>query len=179
MPDYWVFWLMLSFLLGGALIYDLAARRIPNWLILIGLIGGLGINLYDAGVSSLGHSLLGAAAGLAIMLPLYLLRAMGAGDTKLMAAVGAFLGPLQVAGAALLTFVAGGVLSLAAALCTGSLARVLGNLRLMGTVAASGRAAGLSLRDVSTTGRLPYAIAIAVGTALQVWLASRGHWIFS
>ncbi len=112
------------------------------------------------------------------MLPLYLLRAMGAGDAKLMAAVGAFLGPTQVAGAALLTFVAGGVLSLLAALWSGSLTKVIGNLRLMGMVAVSPRHAGLSLRDVQTTGRLPYAIAITVGTGLQVWLAAQGGWPF-
>jgi len=103
---------------------------------------------------------------------------MGAGDVKLMAAIGAFLGPMQILGAALLTFVAGGVLSLIAALWSRSFSRVLGNLRLMGMVAMYGRSTGLSLKDVQTTGRLPYAIAIASGTCLQVWLAARGGWIF-
>lgn len=188
MFSYWIFCLLLACLLGLALGYDLAARRIPNWLVLAGLMAGVGYSLFASsamgnGAPSLGapgvvKSLLGALTGIAIMLPLYLLRAMGAGDAKLMAAVGAFLGPMQVAGAALLTFVAGGILSLLAALWSGSLARALGNLRLMGTVALSGRAAGISLRDVATTGRLPYAIAITSGTGLQLWLAARGGWIF-
>lgn len=103
---------------------------------------------------------------------------MGAGDVKLMAAVGAFLGPLPVIGAALLTFVSGGVLSLAVALWSRSLGRVLNNLRLMGMVALTGRATGFALRDVETTGRLPYALAIAVGTGLQLWLATQGSWPF-
>lgn len=181
-------WLTLGCLLGLALSYDIAQRRIPNWLVLAGLITGIGCNLYVASAMltpppnsmwlALENSLLGSIAGLAILLPLYALRAMGAGDAKLMAAVGAFLGPTQVAGAALLTFVAGGVLSLLAAIWSGSLAKVFGNLRLMYMVAVAGRAAGVSLRDVQTTGRLPYAIAIALGTGLQVWLAARGGWPF-
>lgn len=188
MLSYWIFWLLLASLLGLALGYDVATRRIPNWLVLAGLIAGVGYSLFASsaignGAPSVGapgvvKSLFGALTGIAIMLPLYLLRAMGAGDAKLMAAVGAFLGPMQVAGAALLTFVAGGILSLLAALWSRSLVRVLGNLRMMSMVALSGRASGLSLRDVATTGRLPYAIAIASGTGLQLWLAARGGWVF-
>lgn len=181
MSNNWQFWLLLSCLLGLALGYDIARRRIPNWLVLAGLVAGLGLGFFAAPGGAwlgLGKALLGALTGFAIMLPLYLLRAMGAGDVKLMAALGAFLGPLPVLGAVLLSFAAGGVLSLVAALCSGSLLRVLANLRLMAMVAASGRAAGLSLRDVQTTGRLPYAIAIAIGTGLQLWLAARGGWIF-
>lgn len=184
----WSFCLSLAGLLGLALGYDLATRRIPNWLVLAGLIAGVGWSLFlgsttggqaseGAGVG-LAKSLLGALTGLAIMLPLYFLHAMGAGDAKLMAAIGTFLGPMQVLGAALLTFVAGGLLSLIAALGSGSLPRVLGNLRLMGMAAVSGRASGMSLRDVPTTGRLPYTIAITVGTGLQLWLAARGGWPF-
>lgn len=188
MLNNWLFTVLLTCLLALALAYDAAHRRIPNWLVLTGLLAGIGYSFFAGqaagefipgnGRLGLSGSLLGALAGLAIMLPLYALRTMGAGDVKLMAAIGAFLGPMQVLGAALLTFVAGGVLSLIVALWSGSLARVLGNLRLMGMVAVSGRSAGLSLKDVQTTGRLPYAIAIAIGTGLQVWLAARGGWIF-
>lgn len=178
-------YVLLACLLGLALTYDIGRRRIPNWLVVTGLIAGLvyslvatngiGSSLSAVGAGALGNALLGAAIGLLIMLPLYLLHAMGAGDAKLMAAVGTFLGPQQVAGAALLTFVVGGALSLLAALSSGSLSRVLSNLRLMGMVLVSG-ASGLKLRDVQTTGRLPYSIAIALGTGLQLWLATRNNW---
>ena len=169
---------MLACLLGLALWYDVASRRIPNWLTVAGLLAGLGFSsLIPNGIGP-GSSLLGAVTGFAVLLPLYLLRAMGAGDVKLMAAVGAFLGPNPALGAALLTFAAGGVLSLTVALWSRSLIRVLNNLRLMGMVVLIGRSSGIAMRDVQTTGRLPYALAIAVGTGLQLWMATQGSWPF-
>lgn len=161
-----------------ALAYDITSRRIPNWLTGGGLLVGLGIGFLTPEGIGPGNSLLGALAGFAALLPLYLLRAMGAGDVKLMAAVGAFLGPLPTLGAALLTFVSGGLLSLTVAIWSKSMSRVLNNLRLMGMVALMGRSSGMEMRDVQTTGRLPYALAIAVGTGLQLWLATQGSWPF-
>ena len=178
MTDNWLSFSAFACLLGLALWLDVARRRIPNWLVGAGLLAGLGISILIPDGIGTGSSLLGAVTGFAILLPLYLLRAIGAGDVKLMAAVGAFLGPLPVVGAALLTFVSGGVLSLTVALCSKSMSRVLNNLRLMGMVALMGRSSGMAIRDVQTTGRLPYALAIAVGTGLQLWLATQGSWPF-
>ena len=169
---------MLACLLGLALGYDIASRRIPNWLVGMGLLAGLSFGLIDHAGMGAGNSLLGAFAGFAIMLPLHLLRAMGAGDVKLMASVGAFLGPMPTLGAALLTFMAGGVLSLIVALWSGSMRRVLANLQLMGMLALTDHSSGLSPHDVQTTGRLPYALAIAAGTGLQIWLATLEGWPF-
>ena len=165
-------------LLSLALCHDIASRRIPNWLVGAGLLAGLWVSFLTHSGIGPGSSLLGAVVGFAVLLPLYLLRAMGAGDVKLMAAVGAFLGPIPALGAALLTFAAGGVLSLTVALWSKSMSRVLDNLRLMGMVALIGRSSGMSVRDVQTTGRLPYALAIAIGTGLQLWLAAQGSWPF-
>ena len=117
---------MLAALLAAALWHDLRTRRIPNQLVLWGTLAGLALNsfmpsgsgLFDPSFGGLGlpQALAGAAAGLALLLPMYLLRALGAGDVKLMAMCGAFLGPDAVLEAALLTFLCGGVLALAAAL---------------------------------------------------------------
>ena len=178
MIGFWIFSMLLACLLGLALWHDIASRRIPNWLTGAGLLAGVGLGFLHLNGIGTGSSLLGAIVGFLVLLPLHLLRAMGAGDVKLMAAVGAFLGPLPVIGAVLLTFAAGGVLSLIVALWSKSMSRVLNNLRLMGMVAFTGRAAGVALRDVETTGRLPYALAIAVGTGLQLWLATQGSWPF-
>ncbi|HLO61699.1 MAG TPA: A24 family peptidase [Azonexus sp.] len=180
MPLPWTFLTLLGSLLVTAIAFDVAKRRIPNWLILAGLTAGIACSLRGAPAEpSSAGSLLGAFTGLIIMLPLYALRTIGAGDAKLMAAVGSFLGPLPVLGAALLTFVAGGVLALAAALRSDSQGRVLSNLRQIGQVLASERSDSVSLSDVPTTGQLPYAVAISTGTALQLLLATRSSWIFT
>ena len=178
MINQWPCWMILSCLLGLALWYDISSRRIPNWLVGMGFLAGVCFSLIGHNGIGIKDSLLGAIAGFSVMLPLYLLRAMGAGDVKLMAAVGAFLGPMPTLGVALLTFMAGGVLSLVVALWSRSLMAVLANLRLMGMVALSEHASGLSIRDVQTTGRLPYALAIATGTGLQIWLATLEGWPF-
>ena len=90
-------------------IYDLRYRRIPNWLVLVGLVLGFGLNTFLFGLSGLGLSLKGMGLALLIYFPLYLLRAMGAGDAKLMAAVGAIFGPGNWIMLFMVTAVLGGV----------------------------------------------------------------------
>jgi len=76
-----------------AAIFDFRFRRIPNWLNLSGVVLGFGLNVLFFHA----HGALAATEGMllatAVYLPLYLLRGMGAGDVKLMAAVGALAGP--------------------------------------------------------------------------------------
>jgi prepilin peptidase CpaA len=173
-------------LLGIACWRDVLSRRIPNTLVVVGLALGLffqaaapaGSGLFHpTHVGSLGliSALLGAAAGLGLLLPLYMLRAMGAGDVKLMAMVGAWLGASGVVWATLFTLIAGGVLSIAVMLATRSSRQVFSNLHAMLAPAivnpslSSVTAAGAR----KTTGRLPYAFAIAAGTALEILR----HWL--
>ena len=87
-------------ILAGAVVFacgagwtDLRWRRIPNWLTVPALMIGLIANTVVAGWSGLKASLLGAALGLALLLPFVLLRSLGAGDWKLAGALGAFTGP--------------------------------------------------------------------------------------
>src|SRR4051812_4812829 len=72
---------------------DIRSRIVPNWLIVAGLICGFGINAALTGWHGVLMSLLGFALALLIYVPLFLLRAMGGGDVKLMAAIGALVGP--------------------------------------------------------------------------------------
>ncbi len=74
---------------------DLREHRVPNVLILGVLVGGLLFSLFDGGLQSIAGALLGAMTGL-VLLPMYLARAMGAGDVKLLVACGMFLGPWGV-----------------------------------------------------------------------------------
>jgi prepilin peptidase CpaA len=179
----------LAGLLTAAVWHDVRTRRIPNRLVLGGAVAGLafqallpaGAGLFAAPFGALGllDGLAGLGLGLALLLPMYMLGAMGAGDVKLMAMCGAFLGPRDVLGAALLTLIAGGVLGLAVALGSGRLGQVLSNLRqllLHALVrAGTGGTARLDAPPVPT-GKLAYAIAIAAGTALQLALARIPAW---
>ena len=72
---------------------DLRSRRIPNWLTVSGLVIGIVANTAVGGWGGLKTSLLGAAVGLALLLPFVLLRSLGAGDWKLAGSLGAFAGP--------------------------------------------------------------------------------------
>jgi prepilin peptidase CpaA len=73
---------------------DSHTRRIPNWLTVSGLFAGIGVNSYFRGWHGATASLEGIGLALAVLLPLVLLRGLGAGDWKLMGAVGSFVGPV-------------------------------------------------------------------------------------
>ena len=169
---------LLLLLVLAAVVFDVRSHRIPNWLVFAGLLIGIAFHTFLSYEWGLGYALKGAAVGFGLFLPLYVLRGMGAGDVKLMAMVGAFLGPASALGAVLTTLVAGGVLAIGAALWKGALPRLLANIRFMLSHAAvrvvSGAAAGIEAAPTSA-GTLPYAVAIAAGTFIQVMLARSGH----
>jgi prepilin peptidase CpaA len=147
----------------AATIVDIKSGRIPN--ALTATMSGIGIGLAASGVSgiSLGASMLGFALGFALMLPGHALGATGAGDVKLMAAVGAILGPATVVSAFLFTAIAGGVLAIVVATRRRRLAATFaGTGRLI--AAPAGVKQEISAADV--TRRFAYGPAIAVGSVL-------------
>lgn len=179
----------LCVLLSLAVWNDVRSRRIPNRLVLVGTLIGFALNtLLPAGAGfftepsgALGplNSLGGAAIGLATLLPFYALGAMGAGDVKLMAMVGAFLGPKAVLGTAILSLLAGGLLALTVALWTGTLASVLRNTYylLLHSIVSAFAGTGVRIaKPVSPTSTLAYAIAIMSGTGLEIILIRFSGW---
>jgi prepilin peptidase CpaA len=100
----------------AATVIDIRTRRIPN--ALTATMAGVGVGLAASGLSgvSLLASFAGFALGFALMLPGHALGATGAGDVKLMAAIGSLVGPVLIVKAVLFTLVAGGVLAVAVAL---------------------------------------------------------------
>jgi prepilin peptidase CpaA len=169
---------LLLALLACAVATDLRARRIPNRLVLTGLalaLAGHGAALVLAAPplagAGLAAPLLGTLAGLAALLPLYLLRACGAGDVKLMAMAGAFIGAERMLTVLPATLVAGGVLALVVMLARGITRQTLANTRFMLThwlvKLQSGGGARLDPLAV-TTARLPYAVAIASGVVVAL-----------
>jgi prepilin peptidase CpaA len=157
-----------------AVVADVRQRRIPNKLVLLGMVAAAGLHVLamGQGVRPLAGAawwspLAGLVTGLGLLMPLYLLRATGAGDVKLMAMVGAFVGAPTVLTATLYTLVAGGVLSLLFMLGKGVAKQTVDNLRYLLTDwslrASLGQAARLAPLQ-NTAARLPYAVAIALGT---------------
>ena len=143
-----------------ATVVDIRTRRIPNDL--TATMAGIGVGLAATGISGvpLWASMLGFAIGLALMMPGHLLGATGAGDVKLMAAVGAIVGPALVVSAFLFTAIAGGVLAVVVA---------LRRRRLAATFEGAGRliaGSGVTheIRAASPASRFAYGPAIAVGS---------------
>lgn len=98
---------------------DLKWRRIPNWLTGPFLVAGFVASGWLHGWHGLGASAEGMALGLLVYGTLFLLGGMGAGDVKLCAALGAWLGPNQLLIAIILTALVGGVMALAWAISSG------------------------------------------------------------
>lgn len=174
---------LLVVLVAVAAGFDLKSRRIPNWLVLMGLIASFIFQiLFNSSGSFSGFKAwgLGLLVGFGLFLPLYLLRAMGAGDVKLMAMVGAFLGPVSALGAVLMTLVVGGVLAIAVALWTGVLRHTLGNIRFVLTQTMLKTLPGGVQLEASaySAGSLPYAVAIAAGTLIHLIMERSGHALF-
>jgi prepilin peptidase CpaA len=95
-----------------AAVFDLRYRRIPNWLNLAALTLGTGANIALFHFHGLLLSSLGLGCALLIYVPLYLVRGMGAGDVKLMAAIGSIVGPGNWLGIFIATALLGGLVSL-------------------------------------------------------------------
>src|SRR5450830_967562 len=143
-PATWQLWCFstLSLAMVIAVDADTRERRIPNVLVLLMLCAGVSLNVlgpdngraglfsYFPGALGAGGAVLGALIGLAAFLPLYWLHATGAGDVKLMAALGSFVGPMEVLNLALSILVVGGVLAVLRMLWTRKSRLVFSNVML-------------------------------------------------
>ena len=144
----------------AAVITDLRRHRIPNWLILATLVAGLIWHCVTAGGTGIATSAGGAVVGLGCFLPFYVRRAMGAGDVKWMASIGAFFGFKAAFLAAAFALIAGGLTAIGYLLWR-ALRGAAGAVRQGDLAFAAGAAivqATLARRE-----RLPFALPIALG----------------
>jgi prepilin peptidase CpaA len=150
---------------------DLRTRRIPNVLTIGAAVLAVGAAAAADGVAGVLTSGTGWLAGLALFLPLFLVRGMGGGDVKLLAALGAWLGPADVVRVALYGSLAGGVLAIATALSHGYLRTLWRNV---GLLLLHWRVNGVRPLDTLTLEssegpRLAYALPLAVGVLCTAW----------
>ncbi len=162
--------ILLVAMLGLALWRDLSAHRIDNWLTFSGAVLATMLHLFLSGSSGVLYALGGLAVGFLLLLPLYAYGGMAAGDVKLMAAAGAFLGPTDAALSVAASLLAGSVLAVCVLSLRGGTREGLGHIgqQLIGfsmtrvwVKAAPGSAA---------SHRFPYALAIGCGClAVMAW----------
>jgi prepilin peptidase CpaA len=158
-----------------AAVYDWKYRRIPNWLTLTGVVVGLGANVMLAGISGAWLSVSGAGLALLIYLPLYALRALGGGDVKLMAAIGALVGPFVWWWIFVYTALIGGVIALVVIVTRGRFQRTFKNLGMIVLSLVRLRRPAdtnpeLDVRTAPRSHKLPHAVTIAVGAVAYLIL---------
>jgi len=156
--------IVLALGLGTAVVTDIRTRRIPNWL--TGGIAGAGFGIAVGG----GHvtplqAALGMVIGLLLMLPGHVIGATGAGDVKLMAAVGTVVGTGSIVRVFLYTAVAGGVLAIAVALRRGRLGRTVRDTTKLVTSPSEARQ---TIEASDRGNRFSYGPAIAAGTLISL-----------
>ena len=155
-----------------ACVTDVRTRRIPNVLTFGAAGAALLVHGFTGGFAGLGTSAGGWLLGALLFMPMFALGGMGAGDVKLLAALGAWLGPRDIFWVAIYSSLAGGVMAVAVALARGYLSTALGNVRNLVTywwLAGPRPVSGMTLED-SKAPRLAYALPIFAGTVVTVWL---------
>lgn len=151
--------------LAFAVFWDIKERRVPNKVVLSGLLTAMIFHTWMSGLPGVGATLLGAVTGLAMMLPLNLMRLMGAGDVKLMAMTGAFAAdPQTVLWMVLYTLLAGGILAVLYASKRGIREKLSSNLLVMLKTTQNGTCGKGDATKPQAAARLPYAVAIACGS---------------
>ncbi len=150
--------------LAAAVASDIRTRRIPNWLTAGIAAAGFGIAAGGGQVTPL-QAALGMLIGLVLMLPGHVIGATGAGDVKLMAAVGAVVGAGSIVRVFLYTAVAGGVFAIVVAVRRGRLQQTMFDTTRLVTAPATARVA---IEAADRANRFAYGPAIAAGTLLSL-----------
>lgn len=164
-----------------ACITDYRTYKIPNWLTASGIVFALIYNTVFPFSRDLGFfwALGGLTLGFLVMLPCYVLKIMGAGDVKLMAMVGAFLGVDDCLHAIIYSFIAGGIAALGFAFINKAMVRMLGNVKsitqMMMFSVIGGFKPDVRIEPSQSIGKLPYGICISVGTIAFVVAKQLGY----
>lgn len=152
--------------LAVATLTDLRSHRIPNWLVFPFLSGGIVISGIFHGLTGLGQSALGVLLAASVLGIFCWLGGMGMGDLKLCAAIGAWIGPSQLAVALAMTGIAGGLMAVCWAIAGGFLRDSLKGARnlIFGFTKRGFHPHPELVLSNPRARRMPYAPAIAVGT---------------
>ena len=155
-----------------AALWDLKTRRIPNLLTFGAALAALLVNAYLSGLTGIGWSIAGWLVGVAFFFPFFALGGMGAGDVKLLAALGAWLGPALAVWVALFSLIAGGALGLVISFGYGYWTQALANIVWMFRFWSSEGLKPVPEVTLATHSgpRLAYAVPVCAGLMVTLWL---------
>ena len=161
-----------------ASVYDARYRRIPNWLVLAGALAGFCCSAVFSGWHGVLGSLMGFLTGFVLYLPLYAVRARGAGDVKLLAAMGAIVGLATCFQIALYSALIGGLFALVVAIRKKRLGQTVFNVSIIAHELLRRRMPfhaepQLDVRHPDSV-RIPHALVLASGTLAFVALGLEG-----
>ena len=163
----WHIWVVTTVLIVAAVI-DGYKLKVPNWITFPMILSGWAFNLAYFGWAGLGWSLVGTAVGLALLLPAYAIGGMGAGDVKLLAGVGAWVGGTVTFYAFCVSAVIGGVIAVAMVLAQRGWKKHRNQFWLIVsevmTVRDPNQLSAIAADRKSSMLLLPYGIPIAIGT---------------
>jgi prepilin peptidase CpaA len=165
----------LTLLVTVSAVIDLKTQRIPNVLVLSGLIFGFLYNLLSFGLEGILFGFLGLFTGLAIFIVPYLMGGMGAGDAKLMGSIGAIIGAKGVVNAFIPIAIAGGIYALAL-LISRNEGKSWYSKAHMGAIELI-YSRNFPTRSENSSAKAPklcYGVAIALGTYVYVFLQFMG-----
>jgi prepilin peptidase CpaA len=157
--------LFLIAILAMAVITDFRWHKIPNWLTFPAMLGGIIINVIPYGFHGLFFSALGLAVGTVLFLIPYSIGGMGAGDVKLMGAIGSFLGAKNVVWACLFSCIFGGLYAIIFLVWKGSAKSYVTRYWLMlKTLLFTGKLFYIPPSPGEKSQKISYGVAIALGT---------------
>ena len=165
-------WISGSLLAAIAAYTDWQWRRIPNWLTIPSAVLGIVTNTLASGWPGAKQALLGMLLGLGLLLPLVLIRSMGAGDWKLAGAIGAFYGPSQLLIILLWGALLGGFMALVLIIWRRRLGQTLRNMfHILASFLSFHLPSSEVTLDHPDAVKIPFGIALA----MAVVLFSAGH----
>jgi prepilin peptidase CpaA len=180
----WEYWHVVCAILVPGVLWaswiDYSQHRVPNWLNLALIVTGFTAQAWFAGLSGLTTGLLGLLTGFGLLIFPWLMHGMGAGDVKLMAAIGVWFGPLLTLYSFALGAVIGGVVAAIMIVSTGRLRMACANLALILTKCSTRQTVFSEFASTKSFGAtsqlLPYGVPLSAGTLTVLAAKMFGWW---
>jgi len=176
------FWTTTAVVLVPGIVYaswiDYSQRRVPNWLNALIAAAGLAAQAYFFGATGIWQGLAGLAVGFGVLIVPWLMHGMGAGDVKLMMAIGVWLGPWLTFVAFCVGGIVGGIIAVVMILTSGRLWYAYANMMTITQKVMNRSTVFSEFGSASSFGRssqlLPYGVPLTIGTLIvffgQSWL---------